>query len=129
MGFVFSFFFVQHCFNLQCYLHMLFLQAYIRFCECLSSRNLGRLLHFGYAAALWDQNKKEPDPCEMCGNEDLFKQSIFEWFPRFFHNHHWVVQGKEIEVFSVWKLISRQEQERAPRKKEKSRQCKCPAGT
>lgn len=65
----------------------------------------------------------------MCGNEDLFKQSIFEWFPRFFHNHHWVVQGKEIEVFSIWKLISRQGQEHALKEKEKSRQCKCPAGS
>lgn len=64
---IFFFFFVQHCFNLQCYLHMLFLWAYIRFCERLSSRNLGRLLHFGYAAALWDQNKRSLIPVKCVG--------------------------------------------------------------
>lgn len=69
--------------------------------------------------------QKEPGPCEMCGNKAL----LLNAFLASFHNYQWVIQGNEVEVFSPWKLFSRQGQEGASRKKAKSRQCKCPAGS
>lgn len=46
-----------------------------------------------------------------------------------FHNSQRVIQCNEVEAFSLWKLVSRQGQGDASRKKAKSRQSKCPAGT
>lgn len=45
-----------------------------------------------------------------------------------FHNSQRVTQHNELEAFSLWKLVSRQGQGDASRKKAKSRQSKCPAG-
>lgn len=108
---------------------MLFLWSHTWFCELLSSQNLRRLLHTSSATLLQDQTRGGGS----LGNVREQSLAQVELSPNaflvFFHNYQQVVQGNEVEGFSLWKLFSRQGQAGAAGKKAKSRQSKHPAGT
>lgn len=108
---------------------MLFLWSHTWFCELLSSQNLWRLLHTSSANLLQDQtrgggslgNMREQSLAQVEVSPNAFLVS--------FHNYQQVVQGNEVEAFSLWKLFSRQGQASVAGKKAKSRQNKHPAGS